>query len=347
MPNASKGKMKKSTAAENNKTALVLGCGGVAGAAWSIAVLAELEKQRRWDARDASVLVGTSAGAVLAALLSAGTPVSRMFASESGEQPDCTWQHDTDTGGAFPPLPAARLTAAPLIWKGLRGEVSPLAAITGILPRGRADMTPFMDLINTVVPDGEWSQHPATWIMVVDAASGERVALGRDVTDMPLNKAVCASYAVPGWCPPVGWAGHEYLDGGIASPVSADMLIDTDVDEVIVLAPMAASQMDNPRSRLEKIERRVRRYMTSIVDREVSKLNAAGIRVVRLEPGAEDLQAFGFNMMDPKRRELVFNTACATAPDAVRKALAASKTSSMGFASDGLEEGQAISLEGL
>lgn len=318
------------------KTALVLGCGGVAGAAWSIAVLAELERQRHWDARDASVLVGTSAGAVLAALLSAGTPVSRMVASEKGEQLDCTWQHDTDTGGAFPPLPAARLTAAPLVWKGLRGEVSPLTAITGILPRGRSNMTPFMDLINTVVPDGEWSPHPATWIMVVDASSGERVALGRDVLDMPLNKAVCASYAVPGWCPPVEWGDHEYLDGGIASPVSADMLIGTDVEEVIVLAPMGASAMDNPRSRLEKIERRVRRYMTSIVDREVRKLEAAGIRVVRLEPGPQDLEAFGFNMMDPKRRELVFKTACATAPGAVNVALSSSAVGNDGEVGDAI-----------
>lgn len=323
-PLSTKQSVAKESTNETPKIGLVLGCGGVAGAAWSIAMLAELEKQRNWDARDASALVGTSAGAVLAALLSAGTPVSRMVASEKGEQLDCTWQHDTDTGGALPPLPAPRLTAAPLVWKGLRGEVSPLTAITGILPRGRSDMTPFMDLINTVVPDGEWSPHPATWIMVVDADSGERVALGRDVTDMPLNKAVCASYAVPGWCPPVAWNSHEYLDGGIASPVSADMLIGTDIEEVIVLAPMAASAMDNPRSRLEKIERRVRRYMTSIVDREVMKLEAAGIRVIRLEPGPQDLEAFGFNMMDPKRRELVFNTACATAPDAVSTALSAS-----------------------
>lgn len=326
----------QAVAAPVKKTALVLGCGGVAGAAWSIAVLAELEKQRQWDARDASVLVGTSAGAVLAALLSAGTPVSRMVASEKGEQLDCTWQHDSDTGGALPPLPAARLTAAPLVWKGLRGEVSPLTAITGILPRGRSDMTPFMDLINTVVADGEWSQHPATWIMVVDASSGERVALGRDVLDMPLNKAVCASYAVPGWCPPVEWDGHEYLDGGIASPVSADMLIGTDIEEVIILAPMAASAMDNPRSRLEKIERRVRRYMTSIVDREVMKLEAAGIRVVRLEPGPQDLEAFGFNMMDPRRRELVFNTARATAPSTVSVALSSGSAESDGGVGDAI-----------
>jgi NTE family protein len=132
---------------------------------------------------------------------------------------------------------------------------------------------------------------------------------------------VCASYAVPGVCPPVAWQGSTYLDGGIASPASADFLLGTGVDEAIVLAPMASMQMDNPRSPLAKIERRVRRYMTAIVDREVAQLRAAGIRVIRIDPGPEDLAAIGFNMLDPGRRERVFQTACGTAGQAVRAAL--------------------------
>ena len=58
------------------KTGLVLGCGGVAGAAWSIATLDALERTLAWDARRADVLIGTSAGAVLAALLGANVPVA-------------------------------------------------------------------------------------------------------------------------------------------------------------------------------------------------------------------------------------------------------------------------------
>lgn len=306
------------------KTALVLGCGGVAGAAWSIAVLEQVEKQLGWDARDADILIGTSAGAVLAALLSAGVPLSQLLACQRGGSTLCRWNHDVDTGPALPPRPALAFTAAALLAKGLRGEVSALTALTGVLPQGRADMSPFMCLIDSVVPRGEWSAHAAAWMMVVDAHSGERVAVGRDV-QMPMNAAVCASYAVPGWCPPVNWQGRRYLDGGIASPTSADFLLGENIDRAIVLAPMASSDPDQPRSALAKIERRVRRYMTSIVDREVAALEQQGIEVVRLEPLAEDLRAIGFNMMDPARRLKVFETAQRTASLNVAKALANSR----------------------
>ncbi|MCH8543355.1 MAG: patatin-like phospholipase family protein [Alcanivorax sp.] len=295
------------------RRALVLGCGGVAGAAWSIAALTNLERSLGWDAREAEVLIGTSAGAVLAALLGAGVSVAQMAASQRGEAPDCIWDHDTATGGALPPLPGLSLTARSLLGKGLRGEVSVLTALVGGLPRGRADMTPFTALIDSVVPAGAWAPHANTWIMAVDAGSGERLALGRDDAPvMPLSTAVCASYAVPGWCPPVSWQGRTLLDGGIVSPVSADMLLGTDVTEAIVLAPMASSLPDRPRHPAARIERRVRRYMTAIVDREVAALEAAGMRVIRLEPGAEDLQAIGYNMMDPRRRRQVFDTAMRT-----------------------------------
>lgn len=302
--------------------ALVLGCGAVAGAAWQIAILNELQQQLGWDARDARILIGTSAGAVLATLLGAGVSIERMMASQRGETSDCQWNHDTDTGGAIPPLPRPGLSGARLFLHGLRREVSPLTAITGLLPVGRTDMQPMMNLIDRAVPTGRWVKHPATWLMAVNAASGQRVALGRDDVDIPINRAVCASYAVPGVCPPVQWQGSTYLDGGIASPASADMLIGTGVEEAIVLAPMASMQMDAPRSPLAKIERRVRRYMTSIVDREVAQLRAAGIRVVRIDPGPEDLAAIGFNMLDPGRRVRVFETACGTAAKSVREALA-------------------------
>jgi NTE family protein len=312
----------KSTAYSGEKRALVLGCGGVAGAAWSIATLAALQRETGWDARHADVLIGTSAGAVLCALLGAGVSVERMVSSERGLAPDCIWNHDTDTGGAMPPLPAPVFPGARLVLKGLRGDLNAATAALGLLPKGRADMQPFLNLVDSVVPAGEWVPHPATWVMVVDAETGARVPLGRDdAPHMPLNRAVCASYAVPGWCPPVEDGGRTYLDGGIASPTSADMLLGSGVDEAFVLAPMASTHVDKPRSPLARIERMARRYMTSIVDREIALLEDAGIRVVRLEPGPEDLAAFGYNMMDPKRRLHVFETAERTAPAAVRESL--------------------------
>lgn len=289
------------------KRALVLGCGGVAGGAWSIATLHQLQQQLDWDVREADIIVGTSVGAVLASLLGAGVSVDQLVACQQGSG-SCQWDHDKDTGGAFPPLPKLSFTSAKLWAKGFRGDIPKAIAASGLAPQGRFDMTPFRRLIDDVVPAGEWAPREGIWIMAVDTDTGERKAFGRaDAPPAALNDAMCASYGVPAWCPPVAISGKRYIDGGVASPTSADFLLDSDVDEVIVLAPMASRDMDSPRSPLARIERRFRAHMTRIVDREVALLEAAGKKVIRHEPNAKVLQAIGYNMMDPRRRLSVFN----------------------------------------
>lgn len=305
------------------RRALVIGCGGVLGGAWSIATLAALQEQLSWDARSAEILIGTSSGAVLSALLGAGVSVDRMLASQRGVARDCVWDHDRDTGGVLPTMPTASWPGLALARLGLRGQVSGLAAMSGLLPRGTADMQPFMRLIDSVVPAGEWAPHPATWIIGVDAASGERLAFGREgAPKLPLNLAVCASYGVPGWCPPVAWQGRTYIDGGVVSPASADLLLGTGITEAIVLAPMASTTMDRPLSPLVRIERRLRRHMTQVLDAEIERLKSAGLRVIRLEPWPEDLAAIGYNMMDHRRRRQVFDVALRTSKFAVQAACA-------------------------
>src|SRR3954447_20326595 len=51
---------------------LVLGAGGVGGGAYHAGALAALSENARWDAREADVIVGTSAGSIAAAALRAG-----------------------------------------------------------------------------------------------------------------------------------------------------------------------------------------------------------------------------------------------------------------------------------
>jgi NTE family protein len=294
------------------RRALVLGCGGVAGAAWSIARLHRLQQHLDWDPRDADILVGTSAGAVLATLLASGVSVDALLACQQGRNNHSIWDHDRDTGGALPPIPALRFTGTGLALKGLKGKVSPLTALCGLLPRGTFDMTPFRNLINSAVKDRHWPEHPATWIMAVDNESGRRVPFGRGGAPRAhIADAVCASYGVPGWCPPVEIGGRTYIDGGVASPTSADMVVDSAVEEVIVLAPMASSRPDRPGSLPQRLERGMRRYMTAIVNREEALLKRAGKKVLRIEPEANDLRAIGYNMMDPARRESVLTAAMA------------------------------------
>ena len=305
------------------KRALVLGCGAVAGAAWMIPALAQVREQLNWNPEDAELFIGTSVGAVLVSLMAGGVSLDTLIASQEGQHQNI-WNHDKDTGPWYPPIPTFKFTAKNLYTKMRRGELSSLTGWTGILPQGGFDMTPFIKLIDRVKNENNWVDHDNCWLVAVDDQTGERKAFGRDKTEvskLDISQAVCASYGVPGWCPPVDINNRTYIDGGVVSPCSADMLIDTDIDEVIMLVPMACSQPDKPFSLFKKVERNVRKGMTAIVDKEVALLEAAGIKVIRIEPTAEDLRAFGYNMMDPRRRELVYETSQRTSRKNVNNAL--------------------------
>ena len=63
---------------------LVLGAGGVVGQAYQAGVLAALEREAHWDARGATIIVGTSAGSVTGAALRVGVPATDLAASTYG-----------------------------------------------------------------------------------------------------------------------------------------------------------------------------------------------------------------------------------------------------------------------
>ncbi|MBO0687644.1 MAG: patatin-like phospholipase family protein, partial [Candidatus Dormibacteraeota bacterium] len=54
------------------RVGIVLGGGGVRGAAWLMGALHGLVEETGWDPADADLLIGTSAGALVAALAAAG-----------------------------------------------------------------------------------------------------------------------------------------------------------------------------------------------------------------------------------------------------------------------------------
>src|SRR3712207_366785 len=67
------------------RVGLVLGAGGMAGTAFHAGVLQALFEDAGWDAREAEVIVGTSAGSTSAALLRAGFPPADYVARITGE----------------------------------------------------------------------------------------------------------------------------------------------------------------------------------------------------------------------------------------------------------------------
>lgn len=304
---------------------LVLGAGGVLGAAWTIGALAAVEEHYGWDPREADVLIGTSAGSVLSAFLGCGVGVEQLLNHQRGiivpGDPEIDYDPDRDSGGAMPPLPKLGigsprgvLSSALRPWK-----VTPMGALSAVLPQGRGSLAPLGQLIEAVRPDGGWADHPRTWVVAMDYDSGRRVALGREgAPKADLRDAVMASCAIPGWYTPVTINGRRYVDGGACSPTSVDLVSRLQLDEVVVLSPMTSLRYDRPTAVAARIERRFRRLSTKRVVGELKKVAATGTKVTFLGPGAEDLDVIGANMMDPRRREQVLETSLRTSRVALR-----------------------------
>ena len=302
---------------------LVLGAGGVLGAAWTIGALAALQDELGWDPREADVLVGTSAGSVLAASLACGLSVEQLLDHQRGiPVPGLDYDHDA-AGGPLPPFPRPGIgSARGLVSSALRPRrVTPMMALSTVLPRGRGSLAPVGQLVDALAPDGAWAPHPRTWVVTMDYDSGRRVVFGREGSwPASLSDAVRASCSIPGWYAPVRIGSHCYVDGGACSPTSVDLLAREGLDEVLVVAPMASVAQDAPRAVAARLERGVRRVVTRRVLGEVRKVEAGGTRVTLLGPGPQDLQAIGANLMDPRRRERVLETSLRTSRDALRAA---------------------------
>ena len=67
----------------DQRTALVLGGGGITGIAWEIGVLAGLA-EAGVDLSGADLVVGTSAGSVVGAQLTCGAELEAMYAPAAG-----------------------------------------------------------------------------------------------------------------------------------------------------------------------------------------------------------------------------------------------------------------------
>jgi NTE family protein len=296
--------------------------------------LAALQEQLPSPVADADLIVGTSAGSVLAAALRCGVSPEQMIAHQRGAAIGALLElGPPDLGGSpLPPPPQLRIGSPRLMLNTLLTphRVHPWVAASAWLPQGRARHAALHAMVhamvshargNSVAPQAaasDWAADGRTWIIAVDYDSGRRVAFGRDgAPPAPLPDAVVASCSIPGWYRPAMIDGRRYVDGGIRSATSAALLARAGLDEAYVLAPMASLVTDRPRRPHERLERRFRRLITLALRREIALLRSLGTRVTVLTPGPEDLAVMGANLMDPRRRAKVLETSLRTSAAAL------------------------------
>jgi NTE family protein len=298
----------------------------VLGGTWAVGALSAWQNATGLEPREVDIIVGTSAGSVLAALVASGVSIDELITHYRDEQVTTgplagyEWDPDRATGGNRPGLPRFRGPGSPaLIRSSLRnlGQLPATTVLSAFLPEGGKSLERIGHLIDAVTPFGEWSAHPNLWVAATDYSNGHRVVFGRPGAPVaPLASAVMASCAIPGWFTPVEIHGQTYIDGGAVSATSVDVLAHSGVDEVYVIAPMVSFNPDSPTGIQARLERRWRSQVTKVCRDEMALVRAAGASVYAIGPGPQDLEAIGSNLMDSRRRELVLDTSLRTSTQA-------------------------------
>jgi NTE family protein len=327
------------------KVGLVLGAGGVVGAAWLIGALEALATETGWDPSSADYIVGTSAGSVVGCLVAEGIAPEYLAAYSSGralddvedasgraarcaarlggpEQLDDVAERvggdDFRVQLALPPIgPGSWRLALSTLRHPRRHAAS--AVLAGWLPRGFVSTAPISELADTFV-GGEWPDHPNYWAVAGDYRTGKRVAFGRD--DAPratAGQAVAASCAIPGFYHPVSIAGRRYVDGGICSLSNLDLLAGRGLDLVVCLNPTSSLAEAMGGTAGERAGALMRSVSGRRLGHEARKLRDEGTEVLILQPSKDDVAVMGLNLMARGRRVEVLERARRTTALALRE----------------------------
>jgi NTE family protein len=282
---------------------LALGGGGLTGTAFHAGVLCALVEEVGWDARDAEVIVGTSAGSTAAALMRTGFPPADYVRRMTGQPMSA--EGEAVLGGIPPlaePLPAARMKRSPAAPDLVRAvarrpwRYRPGVAVAALLPAGTRPVDPGAARLRSLLPS--WPTRPL-WICAVDLADGCRMVFGRDAS-ASVGDAVAASCAVPGYFEPVLIDGRRFVDGGAYSLVSLDLLAGRGLDAVVVSAPLSTADRvaADPGNALRLLAR-------AQLDREALRVRRGGTPVVVVQPDARMRRIMGANTMVAAKRPSV------------------------------------------
>jgi NTE family protein len=205
--------------------ALVLAGGGQAGIAWETGVLAGLFDLGVDLVAEADVIIGTSAGASVAAVMTWVTADEACALQLRTDLPNIDVHYDL--------AERARETAA--IEVQARDETERLqlfgrmAVETETAPEAERRR-----VIEARLPVHEWPERPIR-LAAIDAETGALTVFDNG-SGVSLVDAVAASCAVPGIYPPTTIDGRRYYDGGLRSTANADLA--AGYDEIVVLMPI-------------------------------------------------------------------------------------------------------------
>ena len=231
----------------------MLGAGGLLGGAWLAGSLATMAEELHWDPASAELIVGTSAGSMIGALVAGGVPPWFMAAHSAGESfPGLldargrpTDEADRSAGGVLRP---ERLAPAPTRIGGPRPRLAAPArpaparrGAGGLGARGRhvAGAAEGHRAHGRPVGLGRRRRGCGWWRSTTRRGDGSA-----SVATTPRRPTWPTPWRHPARCPglyePQRIGGRTYVDGGAWSISNLDAVAREDLDLVICLNPMSS-----------------------------------------------------------------------------------------------------------
>jgi len=286
--------------------------------AYHAGVLRALEEVAGFRPDDADLVVGTSAGSMVGAMVRSGISTEDLYRASLGEHPDI----GLERGGASPwqavwesPFDVARRVIGSLYVlqrSALRMPMPHLpVALRRAFPGGFFTIAEAEDTLATVMPT-TWPDKPL-WLVTVDVGTGRRVVLGRrNPPRTDLHTAVMASCAIPAFFTPQRVGRRTLVDGGVHSTTNLDLATKISPDLIVAVVPMGYDDVAPP----GLVERVARNRAKRTLQRETAQAERAGTRVLALQPSERDLHAFGgMNMMRRQGNEQVTRIAYESAAE--------------------------------
>ncbi|WP_330342487.1 patatin-like phospholipase family protein [Streptomyces sp. NBC_00557] len=272
--------------------ALALGAGGPVGAAWMAGLACGLCRGGV-DLSEADLIVGTSTGAIIGAVLATGQDPVRLATPVRTADATPPQVDGHRLGEAFAVLGGA--ASNPDEARRRVGQIA-LAAETGPEQAHIARM-------RAMAGADQWP-HRKLLITALDAETGEQEVFDR-ASGAPLPCAVAASTAFPGIYPPITINGRRYMDGSMRSATNAGLA--AGARTLVVIDPQA-----------------------HLFPHDLhQELAAAGAHtVVTIEPDPASIRAFGSNLNDRTAWEPAYQAGLRQATDAAEQLRLAWKTGS-------------------
>jgi NTE family protein len=239
-----------------SKTALVLGGGGFTGAVYEVGALRALDLLSvNRSVNQFDVYVGTSAGALVAALSANGVTPEQMMRVVNNQVPTPFRDINRDmllrpnyrefiTNGVRLPLQLLGIVRNLGRNLGSFSVVDVAIALADALPSGLYSGAGLEEWVRTVLSDPGRTDdfrlvEPELYLAATDLDTCERLVLGAEgFDDVPISRAVSASAALPMVYKPVSVKGRELVDGGIASTTNVDIAVEAGAKFVVVVNPL-------------------------------------------------------------------------------------------------------------